>query len=91
LDDFGTGFANLSQVVSLPFTMVKIDRELLHGSKIVLEDLLRMFKRLGLTTVIEGIETEDQSLLLQSMDVDYIQGFYYALPMNEIDFIDSMK
>ncbi|HET6785557.1 MAG TPA: EAL domain-containing protein, partial [Erysipelotrichaceae bacterium] len=63
LDDFGTGFANLSQVVSLPFTMVKIDRGLIHGSKIVLEDLLRMFKRLGLITVIEGIETAEQSLL----------------------------
>jgi len=91
LDDFGTGFANLSQVVSLPFTMVKIDRGLLHGSKIVLEDLLRMFKRLGLITVIEGIETSEQSLLLQSMDVDYIQGFYYARPMNEIEFIQVMK
>lgn len=90
LDDFGTGFANLSQVVSLPFTMVKIDRELLHGSKIVLEDLLRMFKRLGLITVIEGIETVEQSLLLQTMDVDYIQGFYFAHPMNENDFISAM-
>lgn len=91
LDDFGTGFANLSQVVSLPFTMVKIDRGLIHGSKIVLEDLLRMFKRLGLITVIEGIETAEQSLLLQSMDVDYIQGFYYALPMSENEFIQAMK
>jgi len=89
LDDFGTGFANLSQVVSLPFTMVKIDRGLLHGSKIVLEDLLHMFKRLGLITVIEGIETAEQSSLLQSMDVDYIQGFYYARPMGESDFIKS--
>lgn len=91
LDDFGTGFANLSQVVSLPFTMVKIDRGLLHGSKIVLEDLLRMFKRLGLITVIEGIETSEQSLLLQSMDVDYIQGFYYARPMGENEFTQAMK
>ncbi len=91
LDDFGTGFANLSQVVSLPFTMVKIDRGLLHGSKIVLEDLLRMFKRLGLITVIEGIETSEQSSLLQSMDVDYIQGFYYARPMGENEFVQSLK
>jgi len=90
LDDFGTGFANLSQVVSLPFTMVKIDRDLLHGSKVVLEDLLRMFKRLGLITVVEGVETIEQSDLLKSMDVDYIQGFYYALPMNENDFIEYM-
>ncbi|HET6785968.1 MAG TPA: EAL domain-containing protein, partial [Erysipelotrichaceae bacterium] len=75
----------------LPFTMVKIDRGLIHGSKIVLEDLLRMFKRLGLITVIEGIETAEQSLLLQSMDVDYIQGFYYALPMSENEFIQAMK
>ncbi len=91
LDDFGTGYANLSQVVGLPFSMVKMDRELLYGSKIVLEDSLHMFKRLGLTTVIEGVETQEQSELLISMGVDYIQGFYYAYPMNERNFIEFIN
>ena len=91
LDDFGTGYANLSQVVGLPFSIVKIDRELLSGSKIVLEDLLRMFKRLGLITIIEGIETLEQSDSIQAMNVDYIQGYYYATPLDEDSFIEFIK
>jgi len=88
LDDFGTGYANLSQVVSLPFSIVKIDRELLFGSKIVLEDLLHMFKHLGLVNVIEGVETIEQSNYIKDMNVDYIQGYLYSNPLNEVSFID---
>jgi EAL domain-containing protein (putative c-di-GMP-specific phosphodiesterase class I)/GGDEF domain-containing protein len=91
LDDFGVGYANLSQVVGLPFSMVKIDRGLLSGSRIVLEDLLQMFKKLNLITVIEGVETFEHSELLKSMKVDYIQGFYYAYPMDILSFITFIK
>lgn len=91
LDDFGTGYANLSQVVSLPFSIVKIDRGLLFGSKIVLEDLLHMFKRLGLTNIIEGVETVEQSDFIKEMEVDYIQGYLYANPLNETTFIHFIK
>lgn len=87
LDDFGTGYANLSQVVSLPFSIVKIDRGLLFGSRIVLEDLLHMFKRLGLTNIIEGVETIEQSEFIKEMEVDYIQGYLYANPLNESSFV----
>jgi diguanylate cyclase len=91
LDDFGVGYANLSQVVGLPFSMVKIDRGLLNGNLIVLEDLLHMFRRLELITVIEGVETFEHSELLKSMNIDYIQGFYYAFPMDIISFIEFIK
>lgn len=91
LDDFGVGYANLSQVVGLPFSMVKIDRGLLNGNLIVLEDLLHMFKRLELITVIEGVETFEHSELLKSMNIDYIQGFYYAYPMDISSFIMFIK
>ena len=91
LDDFGTGYANLSQVVSLPFSIVKIDRELLSGSKIVLEDMLRMFRRLGLINIIEGVETIEQSDFVQAMDIDYIQGYLYANPLNEESFVDFIQ
>lgn len=91
LDDFGTGYANLSQVVDLPFSMVKIDRSLLDGSITVLEDMLHMFRRLGLSTVVEGVETSTQSNLLESMEVDYIQGYYHAHPLNEVHFIEFIN
>lgn len=91
IDDFGTGYANLSQVVRLPFSIVKIDRELLFGSKIVLEDILHMFKRLGLITIIEGVETDEQSEFVRNMEVDYIQGYLYSNPLDVKNFIDFCK
>ena len=91
LDDFGTGYANLSQVVSLPFSIVKIDRSLLFGSIIVLEDLLHMFNRLGLTNIIEGVETIEQDELISDMEIDYIQGYLYANPLDEDLFYEFIK
>lgn len=91
IDDFGTGYANLSQVVRLPFSIVKIDRELLFGSRIVLEDMLHMFKRLGLVTIIEGVETYEQSEFIKEMEVDYIQGYLYSNPLDVKNFIDFCK
>lgn len=78
-------------MVSLPFSIVKIDRELLSGSKIVLEDMLRMFRRLGLINIIEGVETIEQSDFVQAMDIDYIQGYLYANPLNEESFVDFIQ
>lgn len=87
LDDFGTGYANISQVIQLPFSMVKLDKTLLYGPIEVLEDMVRMFARMGRRTVVEGAETAAQIEQLSSFQVDYIQGFYYARPMNQQDFV----
>lgn len=91
IDDFGTGYANLSQVVSLPFSIVKIDRDLLFGSKIVLEDMLHMFKRLGMVNIIEGVESYDQLDLIKEMEVDFIQGYLYSNPLDINSFIKFCK
>lgn len=91
IDDFGTGYANLSQVVSLPFSIVKIDRDLLFGSKIVLEDMLHMFKRLGMVNIIEGVESYDHLDLIKEMEVDFIQGYLYSNPLDINSFIKFCK
>lgn len=86
LDDFGTGYANISQVIQLPFSMVKLDRSLLGGPDIVVEDLAHMFRKMDCVTVIEGVETKEQVELCEKIDIEYIQGFYYARPMNGESF-----
>jgi EAL domain-containing protein (putative c-di-GMP-specific phosphodiesterase class I) len=97
LDDFGTGHANIIQVVNLPFYSVKLDRELLdsgfrkNDSMVIFEDTLNMFKRLGLKTVAEGVMTEEQAVYITSLKADYIQGFYYAMPMPEQDLIALLR
>ena len=91
LDDFGMGYANISQVIRLPFSMVKLDRSLLLGPEAVLEDMARMFARMRLTTVVEGVETAAQAALAKSIGVDLVQGYYYARPMRQDDFAAFME
>ena len=91
LDDFGTGYANISQVIQLPFSIVKLDRTLLYGPKVVLEDMARMFTRMERTTVIEGVETSEQAERMHAVQVDFIQGFYYARPMRGQDLLRFLQ
>jgi len=97
LDDFGVGYANLSQVLRLPFSMVKLDRSLfLSGEKdqvgaVLFEDLTQLFGRLGCVTVAEGVETGKQAERARRAGADLIQGYYYAKPMPEAEFIRFMR
>lgn len=91
LDDFGTGYANISQVIQLPFSIVKLDRSLLCGSEIILRDISRMFDRMDMVTVIEGAETPEQAQLGEAIGIDYVQGYYYARPMNEEAFLQLLR
>jgi EAL domain-containing protein (putative c-di-GMP-specific phosphodiesterase class I) len=50
-----------------------------------------MFKRLGLKTVAEGVMTEEQAAYIKSLEADYIQGFYYALPMNQNSLVNLIN
>ena len=96
LDDFGTGYANLDSIIALPFRAVKLDGSLVVASKenekifIVLSEHIRMFKRMGLRVIVEGVENQEHLDTIQELPVDLIQGFYYARPMpldKAIEFI----
>lgn len=92
LDDFGTGFASLEYFVSLPFDIIKFDRNLLLAAEdnktafSALSSTIKMVSSLGFTTVIEGVETEEQDKMAHDMGIDYIQGFLYGRPLNLSDF-----
>lgn len=91
LDDFGTGYANFSQVLDLPFEVIKLDRSLLaqHPDKPKAQQLpdvlVSFFHNLGHTIVAEGVETKEQLEWMYRIGVDRIQGFYFARPMPEDD------
>ena len=93
LDDFGTGYANIARIARLPLYAVKIDRSLLISSEespkcaVVFEDILRMCRRLGIRSVVEGIETQEQAEMAREREADYIQGYFYARPMPEEEFL----
>ena len=87
LDDFGTGYANLDAVLTLPFSIAKLDSSMVSGRKnndrmsVVLEEHINMFKKMGLHIVAEGIESKEDFIAIQSMPVDLMQGYYLSKPM----------
>ncbi len=86
LDDFGTGFTAFSQLLSLPIDCLKIDKSFIEkiGSSdqktSMIEAVVSVAKSYELDVIGEGIETECQLKYLQSLDCDFLQGFYLAKP-----------
>ncbi len=89
VDDFGTGYANLAYLTSLPLDAMKIDRglvaDLVGGSRdrIVVKAMIGMARELGLKVVVEGVETRAQLQLLADWGVDLYQGFLGAGALTE--------
>ena len=97
LDDYGTGFANLTTVVEYPFTIVKLDKKMLWSAMkndkamTVLRQTIRMMKQLSLELIAEGVETEEQAQLLAYYGCDFFQGYYYAKPQNGESFLKLLE
>ena len=87
IDDFGTGFSSMEQLRRFPFTELKIDRAFVNGAhdkpsaKAIFESSVELARRLGISSVAEGVEDETDLTLCRSLGVDLIQGFYIAKPM----------
>lgn len=88
LDDFGTGYSSLSHLHSLPLDKLKIDRSFVTdirdnpASFKIVKSLTALCADMGLTCVVEGVETGDQLELLSSLGATFVQGYYFAKPMS---------
>lgn len=99
IDDFGTGFSSLSYIQSLPIDRLKIDRsfikDLNNGDTGAVAGLvISLGAKLGLKTIAEGVETQEQAKFLKDLGCDEVQGFMYAKPMPEnklLEFISKRK
>lgn len=86
IDDFGTGYSSLSHLHRLPFDTLKIDRSFVYSvgedgeNSEILQTIISLAKNLKMRVIAEGIETENQLSLLQSLGCDYGQGFLLAKP-----------
>ncbi|WP_158545369.1 putative bifunctional diguanylate cyclase/phosphodiesterase [Bremerella cremea] len=87
MDDFGTGHSSLSCLHEFPIDVLKVDRSFVANLKNVkdyaalLEAVLVLADNLGLKVVAEGIETKEQLVLLQSLDCELGQGYFFAKPL----------
>ncbi len=87
LDDFGTGYSSLSYLRDIPIDTLKIDKSFVDtillddSTSIITDAVITMVKKLGLETIAEGVETEEQFEYLKNMHCDNIQGFLLGKPM----------
>jgi EAL domain-containing protein (putative c-di-GMP-specific phosphodiesterase class I)/GGDEF domain-containing protein len=87
LDDFGTGFSSLSYLHRLPFSKLKVDQSFVREiqssalQRTLTESVVHLGKGLGLTVLAEGVESEEEFDLLESMGCDLVQGYFCAEPL----------
>ncbi len=87
LDDFGTGYSSLKYLTSFPFDKLKVDRSFVSGlphsrrQLAVLRATTLLGNDLGMSTTIEGVETEAQLRVAETEGCGDIQGFYFARPV----------
>jgi diguanylate cyclase (GGDEF)-like protein len=96
LDDFGTGFSSLSYLQKLPLDRLKVDRAFVtniakEGESVIAETIIDLGKKMNLKVIAEGIEEIEQQERLIELGCDEVQGFYYAKPMPEDEFLHFLK
>jgi len=95
LDDFGTGYSSLSLLQALPFDVLKVDRSFVismahtRESRKIVAAILGLGHSLGMTTIAEGVETEEQADMLLRLGCEMGQGWFFGRPL-EADRIAGM-
>ncbi len=96
IDDFGTGYSSFAYLKNGNFDILKIDREFIKDITLgshnyyIVKMITELSHTLGVEVVAEGVENEEEIKILQSLNVDLIQGYYFdrPKPIDEIDECD---
>ena len=86
LDDFGTGYSSLARLRAMPFTLLKTDRSFMSGipgdpvAEELLEGIISLGKTLGMTVIVEGVETAEQERELLRLGCRMAQGYHLGAP-----------
>jgi diguanylate cyclase (GGDEF)-like protein/PAS domain S-box-containing protein len=97
IDDFGTGYSSLSQLKRFPIDTLKVDRSFIREipmdseDRAVTEAIIALGKKLSLTVVAEGVETEAQQTFLREHACDQMQGFYFSKPIVPEQFAELLR
>lgn len=97
LDDFGSGFSSFGMLQDYDFDILKIDMSFIRKigenpkTKSIVHSIIGMAHDIGIKTVAEGVETEEQVSFLRQSGCDYIQGYYYSKPLPEEEFVGFLE
>ncbi|TMN40298.1 EAL domain-containing response regulator [Pseudoalteromonas sp. S2755] len=97
IDDFGTGYSSIKQLSELPFDELKIDRCFVDGcstqpnKRVIIASTCEMAHQLGLEVVAEGVEEVEDLVVIQSYEVESVQGYYYYPPCTPSEFLQTVS
>ena len=86
MDDFGTGYSSISCLRRLPFDKIKIDRSFVRDAdtspdaRAIMRAIISLGTSLGIATLVEGIETEEQLAIVRAEGCREMQGFLFSPP-----------
>lgn len=97
IDDYGTGYSSMQQLTRIAFTELKIDQSFVmnaakqESARVILESSLDMAKKLNITSVAEGVETQEDWNLLRALGCDLAQGYFIARPMEAEVYLEWVQ
>ncbi len=97
MDDFGSGYSSLDVLKDIHFDLLKFDMRFMHRfgesdeSKIIITELMRMAIRLGVETITEGVETQEQVDFLKEVGCTKLQGYYFGKAQSVADIVDRRQ
>ncbi|MEG1802310.1 MAG: bifunctional diguanylate cyclase/phosphodiesterase [Lachnospiraceae bacterium] len=92
LDDFGTGYSSLNHIREMPIDIIKVDKCFVNDlgkddySEVFVKAVTDLANALKMNVCVEGVETKEQFQILDNMNVDMIQGYYFDAPMRLKEF-----
>lgn len=97
IDDYGTGYSSMQQLVRIAFTELKIDQSFVanasreDSARVILEASLSMAKKLDISAVAEGVETQADWDMLHQLDCSIVQGYFIARPMAGEEYLTWVR
>jgi diguanylate cyclase (GGDEF)-like protein len=97
IDDFGTGYSNLGQLRKMKVAKLKIDKSFVDRitqqkeDAILVQAIINMAHTLSIPILAEGVETDAQLAYLTNYGCDCVQGYYFAKPLSEADFVAAYQ